>query len=102
MDCSPLWLLCPWDSPGKNTGVDCHALLQGIFPTQGPVSRLNKGCQTLDQCLLSCAINAYSAVNQTLHSRFSDAGRDWGQEEKGMTEDKMAGWHHQLDGHEFE
>ena len=31
-----------------------------------------------------------------------DAGTDWGQEEKGMTEDEMAGWHHQLDGHEFE
>ena len=30
-----------------------------------------------------------------------DAGRDWGQEEKGITEDEMAGWHHQLDGHEF-
>ena len=29
-----------------------------------------------------------------------DAGRDWGQEEKGMTEDEMAGWHHWLDGHE--
>ena len=28
-------LLCPWDFPGKNTGVGCHALLQGIFPTQG-------------------------------------------------------------------
>ena len=28
-------LLCSWDSPGKNTGVGCHALLQGIFPTQG-------------------------------------------------------------------
>ena len=27
--------LCPWDSPGKNTGVGCQALLQGIFPTQG-------------------------------------------------------------------
>ena len=26
---------CPWDSPGKNTGVGCHSLLQGIFPTQG-------------------------------------------------------------------
>ena len=26
-------LLCPWDSPGKNTGVGCHFLLQGIFPT---------------------------------------------------------------------
>ena len=32
----------------------------------------------------------------------SDAGRDWGQEGKGMTEDEMAGWHHQLDGPEFE
>jgi len=32
----------------------------------------------------------------------SDAGRDWGQEEKGTTEDEMVGWHHQLDGHEFE
>ena len=31
-----------------------------------------------------------------------DAGRDWGQEEKGMTENEMAGWHHQLDAHEFE
>ena len=31
-------LFCPWDSPGKNTGVGCHALLQGIFPTQ----RLNQ------------------------------------------------------------
>ena len=32
----------------------------------------------------------------------SDAGRDWGQEEKGMTEDEMAGWHHRLYGREFE
>ena len=32
----------------------------------------------------------------------SDAGRDWGQEEKGMTEDEMAGWHHRIDGCEFE
>ena len=31
-----------------------------------------------------------------------DAGQDWGQEEKGTTEDEMAGWHHRLDGHEFE
>ena len=38
-----LWaaaLLCPWDSPGKNTGVGCHCLLQGIFPTQGSNPRL--------------------------------------------------------------
>ena len=32
----------------------------------------------------------------------SDAGRDWGQEKKGTTEDEMAGWHHWLDGGEFE
>ena len=31
-----------------------------------------------------------------------DAGRDWGHEEKGTTEDEMAGWHHQINGHEFE
>ena len=31
-----------------------------------------------------------------------DAGKDWEQEEKGMTEDEMARWHHQLNGHEFE
>jgi len=30
----PARLLCPWDFSGKNTGVDCHFLLQGIFPTQ--------------------------------------------------------------------
>ena len=30
-----------------------------------------------------------------------DAGRDWGQEEKGRTEDEMVGWHHRLDGHEL-
>ena len=33
-------LLCPWDPPGKNTGAGCHALLQGIFPTQGSNWRL--------------------------------------------------------------
>ena len=40
-------------------------------------------------------------VKSWLIGKDSDAGRDWGQEEKGMTEDEMAGWHHQLDGHEF-
>ena len=31
----PTRLLCPWDSPGKNTGMHCQTLLQGIFPNQG-------------------------------------------------------------------
>ena len=43
MDCNTR-LLCPWDSPGKNTGSGCHALLQGIFRIQG-----------LNLCLLTSA-----------------------------------------------
>ena len=35
VDCSPARLLCLWNSPGKNTGVGSHSLLQGIFSTQG-------------------------------------------------------------------
>ena len=49
--CDPInWLLCPWHSPGKNTGVGCHCLLQGIFQTQ----RLNLGllhCSQILYCL---------------------------------------------------
>ena len=36
-------MVCPWNSPGKNTGMGCHSLFQGIFPTQG-----------LNLCLLHC------------------------------------------------
>ena len=36
----PARLRCPWDSPGKNSGVGCHFLLQGILPTQGSNPRL--------------------------------------------------------------
>ena len=43
----PARLLCPWDSPGKNAGVRCHALFQGIFPTQGS----NLGLQHCRQIL---------------------------------------------------
>ena len=41
-------------------------------------------------------------VKSWLTGKDPDAGRNWGQEEKGMTEDELAGWHHRLDGHEFE
>ena len=41
-------------------------------------------------------------VKGWLIGKDSDAERDWGQEEKGMTEDEVVGWHHGLDGHEFE
>ena len=41
-------LLCPWDYPSKNTGMGCHFLLWGIFPTQG-----------LNLCLLHCRLILY-------------------------------------------
>ena len=43
----PARLLCPWNSPGKNTGVGCHFLHQRIFPTQ----ELNSGLQHCRQIL---------------------------------------------------
>ena len=42
------------------------------------------------------------ATKSWLIDKDPDAGRDWGQEEKEMTEDEMAGWNLRLDGHEFE
>ena len=52
----------------------------------------------------SCSKNNYMAphVKSWLIGKDSDAGRDWGQEEKGTTEDEMAAWHHWLDGCESE
>ena len=53
MDCSPPGLYCSWDSPGKNTGVCGHSLLQGIFLTQGS----NLGlllCSWILYCLKEC------------------------------------------------
>ena len=41
-------------------------------------------------------------VNSWLIGKDPDAGKDWGQEDKGTTQDEMVGWHHWLDGHEFE
>ena len=46
----PARLLCPWNSPGKNTGVGCHFLLQGIFPTQGSNPGLPH-CKQILYCL---------------------------------------------------
>ena len=45
---------------------------------------------------------ASSDANRWLIGKIPDAGKDWGQEEKGMTEDEMDGWHHRLYGHGFE
>ena len=53
-------LLCPWNSPGKNTGVGCHSLLQGIFLTQGS-----------NPCPLHCRQILYNLSPQGTESQIS-------------------------------
>ena len=52
-------LLCPWDFPGKSTGVGCHFLLQGVFQTQGLNPRLL--CQQVDSLPL-CHMGSQKAI----------------------------------------
>jgi len=44
----------------------------------------------------------FSQLNDNVGGKDTDAGKDWGHEEKGAAEDEMVGWHHCLDGREFE
>ena len=58
---------------------------------------------SLEGLMLKLKLQYFGHLIQRVDSlEDSDAGRGWGQEEKGTTEDEMAGWHHRLDGHEFE
>ena len=52
--------------------------------------------------MLKLKLQYFGHLMRRPESLEKNSGRDWGQEEKGMTEDEMAVWHHQLDGHEFE
>ena len=63
---------------------------------------ISPGC-SLEGMMLKLKLSTLATSCEELTpGKDSDAGRDWGQEEKGMTEDKMAGWYHRLDGHESE
>ena len=58
---------------------------------------------TLEGLMLKLKLQYFGHLMQRVDSlEKTDAGRDWGQEEKGTTEDEMAGWHHRPDGHECE
>ena len=63
----PTRLPCPWDSPGKNTGVGCRLLLQGIFPTQGSNPGLPRCRQTLQLYRLSYQGSSNTKTKQTQH-----------------------------------
>ena len=89
IDALELWcwrrpLRVPWTARRSN-----QSILKEISP----------GC-SLEGLMLKLKLQYFGHLMRRADS--FDAGRDWGQEEKGMTEDEMAGWHHRLDGREFE
>ena len=69
---------------------------------QSILKEISPGC-SLEGIMLKLQLQYFGHLMRRVDSlEKTHAGRDWGQEETGMTEDEMAGWHHQLDGHEFE
>ena len=91
IDAFELWcwrrhLRIPWTARRSN-----QSILKEISP----------GC-SLEGMMLKLKLSTLaSSCEELTHCKDSDAGRDWGQEEKGTTEDEMAGRHHRLNGHEF-
>ena len=73
----PTRLLCPWDSPGKNTGVGCHALLQGKLPNPGikPESLVSAWSRGME---LGEVIQFLLLSPETHHSQLSQPLRDSG------------------------
>ena len=92
MDAFEVWcwrrlLGVPWTARRSN-----QSILKGISP----------GC-SLEGMMLKLKLQYFGHLMRRVDSlEKTDAGRDWGQEEKGTTEDEMAGWHHRLDGPESE
>ena len=83
----------------KNTGVGSLPLFQWIFLTQ--VS--NRGVLHCRWILYQLSYQGSPVYSYKYKKRKAcNAGKDWGQEEKGVTKDEMVGWHHWLNGHEFE
>ena len=71
-------------------------------PNQSILKEISPGC-SLEGMMLKLKLQYCSHLMRRVGPlEKTDAGRDWGQEEKGMTEDEMVGWHHGLDGREFE
>ena len=69
---------------------------------QSILKEISTGC-SLEGMMLKLKLQYFGYLMRRVDSlEKTDAGRDWGQEEKGTTEEEMAGWHHQLDGRESE
>ena len=84
-------LRSPWTAPWTERRSN-QSILKEISPEY-----------SLEELMLKLKLQYFGHLMRSVDSlEKTNAGRDWGQEEKGMTEDEMAGWHHWLDGHEFE
>ena len=94
IDAFELWC---WSSKTLESPLDCKEI-QPVHP-EGDQSWVFIGSTDAEA---ETPILWPPHVKSWLIGKDPDAGRDWGQEEKGMTETEMAGWHHWLDGHEFE
>ena len=69
---------------------------------QSILKEISPGC-SLEGMMLKPKLQYFGHLMRKVDSlEKTDAGRDCGQAEKGMTEDERAGWHHRFDGHEFE
>ena len=69
---------------------------------QSILKEINSGV-SLEGMMLKLKLQYFGHLMRRVDSlEKTDVGRHWGQEKNGMTEDEMAGWHHQLDGREFE
>ena len=103
LDCEESWMLknwCFWTVVLEKTlesPLDCKEI-QPVHP-KGDQSWVFFG---RTEAKAETPILWQPHAKSWLLGKDSDAERDWGQEENGMTEDEMAGWHHRLDGHEFE
>ena len=85
----------------------CRRLLRVSWTARGSnqsiLRKISHGI-SLERMMLKLKLQYFGYLMQRVDSleKDSGAGRDWGQEEKGMTEDEMAGWHHGLKGRESE
>ena len=91
---------CFWTAVLEKTlesPLDCKEIHQSILKEISP------GC-SLEGLMLKLKLQYFGHTIQRADSfeKNPDAGKDWGQEEKGTIQDEMVGWHHQLNGHEFE
>ena len=90
--CKEQYCMGTWSVSSMNQGT--------LEVVEREMARMN--VRSLEGLMLKLKLQYFGHLMQSVDSlEDSDAGRDWGQEEKGTTEGEMAGWHHRLDGHEF-